>query len=108
MSTNAEYDHLIFTQKLSYGDYLFVYADGNNNIFGLIHPTPDSEYTLEVYITDEDVVDTMGDDIMESMEIKNGNIYDDYDYIFGEEHEMDDETYSLSDSLEQITIYIYI
>ena len=34
-------------------------------------------------MTDEYVVDTMGDDIMESMELKNGKIYDDYDSSCG-------------------------
>ena len=48
-------------------------------------------------------VDNIGDDIMEAMEHKNGTICDDFDYSFGEEHKMDDETYSLSDGLEQNT-----
>ena len=74
MSATREDAHLIFTQNFSSGDYLFVYAYGDNNIVGLITPTPDSEDTLEAYIPDEDVVDTMEVDILEAMELKNGNI----------------------------------
>ena len=29
------------------------------------------------------------------MELKNGHIYDDYDYICGEEYEMDGDNYPL-------------
>ena len=39
---------------------------------------------------------------MEAMEHKNGTICDDFDYSFGEEHKMDDETYSLYDTLKKI------
>ena len=49
---------------------------------------------------DEDMVDTMGDDIMDEMGLRNGNIYDDSDSSCGRENEMDDETYYLYDSLE--------
>ena len=35
---------------------------------------------------------------------KNGKICDDYYYSFGKEHEMDNDTYSLYDTLEQNTI----
>ena len=31
-------------------------------------------------MTDEDVVDTIRDDMLKAMECKNGNICDDYDY----------------------------
>ena len=56
----------------------------------------------------EDVIDTMRDGTLDETERKNGNICDDSDYSFGEEHEMDYNTYSLSDTLEQNIIYIYI
>ena len=39
----------------------------------------------------EEVVDTMGDDILDEMEWKNGNICDDYYSSCGEEHEIYDE-----------------
>ena len=41
--------------------------------------------------------------------MKNGKICDDSGYIYGEDHEMDDKTYSLSDAFEENTrdkIYI--
>ena len=40
----------------------------------------------------EEVVDTMGDDILEAMGWKNGKMYDESDSSCGEEHEMDDDT----------------
>ena len=40
----------------------------------------------------DDVVDTIGYNMMEAMEHKNDNICDDSDYICGEEHAMDDDT----------------
>ena len=49
---------------------IFFYDTGDNNVFGLIQPAPDSEDTLEAYIIDEDVVDTMVDYMLESMEQK--------------------------------------
>ena len=70
MSATGEYDHLIITQNFSPGDYLFVQADGDNNDDGLTQPTPDSVYTPEAYITFDDLIDTMGDDILEAMEQK--------------------------------------
>ena len=42
-------------------------------------------------MSDEDVVDTMRDDILEAMK-KISSIYDDYDSSCEEEHEMDDNT----------------
>ena len=89
MSSTKEYDHFIFPHKFSSDDYLFIYAAGDNNVVSLIYPNPDIEDTPEAYITYEDAVDTMGDDILEVMECKNGNLCDDSDPIFGEEHEMD-------------------
>ena len=60
-------------------------------------------------MTYEYVVDTMGDDVVEAMEWQNGKVYIDSDSSFGEEHKMDNDTYSLSNALEQNTIYyIYI
>ena len=56
-------------------------------------------------------MDTMGDDILQEMEFKNGNIYDDSDSSLWEEHEMGYGTYSLPGDLEQHTrdnIYIWI
>ena len=81
---NGWYDHFIFPQRFSSGDYLFVYADGDNNVVGLIHSTLDSEDTPEYCVPDEYMVDTMGDNIMEEMERKNRKICDDSDSSFGE------------------------
>ena len=54
----------------------------------------------------------MGYDILEAMEFKNVNTYNDYYSNCVGEHGMDDDTYSLSDSLEQNNrdknIYKYI
>ena len=47
----------------------------------------------------EDMVDTMGDDMLEAMELKNGKMCDESYSKCGVEHEMDDDTYSLSDAL---------
>ena len=41
---------------------------------------------------DEEVVDTMGDDMLEEMEWENGKICDDSNYSCEDEHEMDDDT----------------
>ena len=46
---------------------------------------------MEDEIIDEEVIDTMGYDILEEMEWENGKICDDFDYICGKEHGMDDE-----------------
>ena len=51
-------------------------------------------------MTDEYVVDTMGDDILGPMELQNGKIYDDCDSRCGEEHDMDNDTYSLYGDIE--------
>ena len=40
----------------------------------------------------EEVVDTMGDYMLDEMEWKNGKICDDSDSSCGEEHEMDYDT----------------
>ena len=110
MSSTGEDDHSFFPQKFSYSDYLFVYTDGNNNVVDLIHTTPDSADTPEACMPDEDVVDIMGDDMLEAMELKNGKICDDSDYACGGEHEMYYYTYYLSGTPENTrdNIYIYI
>ena len=84
MYSTREDDHLVFKHKLSSGDYLFVYSASENNVVGLIHPTPDSVDTPEAYTKDEDVVDTTGDDMLEALGLKNGNIFDDSDSSCGE------------------------
>ena len=69
----------------------------------MIHPNPDIADIPEAYIPDEDVVDAMGDDMLEAMELKNVKICD-YSYFFcGRRHEMDDYTSSLYDSFEKNT-----
>ena len=83
---------LDFSQNLYYGDYLFVYAYDDNNVVALINPTPESADTPEAKMPYEEVVDTMGYDMLDEMEQKNGKICDDSDYICGEEHEIDDDT----------------
>ena len=82
--STGEDDHFIFTQKISSHDCLFVYSAGDNNIFGLIQPTQDSVDTSEAYMIDNYVVDTMGDDMLEAMEPKNGKIFNDSYYSCGE------------------------
>ena len=57
-------------EKLFYGDYLFVYASDENNVVVLIQPTPESADTPEADIPDEEVVHTMGDDMLETMKLK--------------------------------------
>ena len=74
---------MIFTQKFSSVGYLFVYIAGENNVVGLIYPTTDITDTMEAYMTDYDMVDTMGYNMLEAMELKNDNICDDYDYSCG-------------------------
>ena len=64
MSSTGEDDKLIFTQNFYSCDYLFVYDAGDNNVVGLIQTIPDSADTSESYMPDEDMVDTMGDDIL--------------------------------------------
>ena len=92
MSATWEDEHLIITQKFPSGEYLFVLVAGENNVVGLIHNTPDIADTPEAYNKVEDVFDTMGYDILEAMELKNGKIFDDSYSRCGGEHEMDDDT----------------
>ena len=110
MSNTGEYYHFIYTQKFSSADYLFVFGSGCNNVVSLIHTTTYSKDTPEAYMPDGYVIDTIVYDILEAMELKNGKIFDDSDSRFGEEHEIDDENYAMSNDLEQNTrdnIYIY-
>ena len=81
------------------GDYLFVYDYDDNHVVVLIKTTPDGADTLDFDIEDEELADTMGYDMLEVMESKNCKICDDSDSIYGELHEMDDDTYSLYDAL---------
>ena len=67
MSTTREYYHPVFPQEFSSGDYLLVYDEGDNNVVDLIHPTPYSEDILEAHMPYGDVIDTMGDDMLEAM-----------------------------------------
>ena len=57
-----------FLYHFSSGDYLFFYAYDDNNVVGLMQPTPQRAYTPEVEILYEYVVDTMVDDLVEAME----------------------------------------
>ena len=57
----------ILLQKFYSGDYLFIYAYDDNNVFVLLHPTTDSADTPEAEITNEEVVDTMGDDMLDEI-----------------------------------------
>ena len=59
-------------------------------------------------MTDEDVVYTIVNDMLEEMELKNGKICDDSNYSCGGQHEMDDDTYSLSDALEKNVMTLII
>ena len=68
--TTEEGGQLIFPWKFYSSDYLFVYAADENNVVCLIHPTPQSEDTLESEILDQDVVDTMVDYMLEEMVLK--------------------------------------
>ena len=47
----------------------------------MIHPIPDSADTLDVDMTDDEVADTMWDDMMEATEWKNGKMCDDSDSV---------------------------
>ena len=60
---NFNFPHTFFS-----GDYFFVYDSDNNNVVVLIHPTPYISDTPEDKILDEELVGTMGDDMMEEME----------------------------------------
>ena len=70
-------------QKFSSGNDLSVFDSGKNNVVVSIHPTIESPYTPEYRIKDEDLVDNMGDDMLEATKQENGNICYDYDFRFG-------------------------
>ena len=67
------------SKKISSGDIEYVYAAEDNNGVVLIQTTPESIYTLESGISYDDLVDTMGDDMLEAMERGNGQICNDSD-----------------------------
>ena len=102
MSATGEYDPFVFPHKFSSGDYYFVYAAGENNFVGLLKPTPESSYTSEAKIPYEYMVANVGEDMLEVIERKNGHIYDYSDYICGEKHEIDADTYYRYDALENL------
>ena len=77
-------DTRCFHKKLYYGDYLFVYASDANNFVVLIQTTPDSTDTPESEISYEEVVDTMGGDMLDELEWENGKICDYSDSSCGE------------------------
>ena len=58
----------------------------------MIHPTPENADTPEAEMPYEEVVDSMGDDMLDEMEWKNGKICDESDSSCGEEHEIDNDT----------------
>ena len=58
---------LFFSQKFFPGDYLFVYYYDDNNFVALIYANQDSADTPEAEIPDEDLVDTVGYDMLEAM-----------------------------------------
>ena len=97
-----EDDHLFFPQKFSSSDYFFVCASGDNSVSGLIQPTPDSSNTTDACFPYEYLVDTLVDDMLDAMEIKNDKICDISDSRFGEEHIMDEDTYSISDAYSEV------
>ena len=70
-----------------------MWAVDENHVVGLIQFTPESEDTSEAEITEKGVVDTMGNDMLKAMEHKNCQIYDESNYICGQEHEKDDEIF---------------
>ena len=49
----------------------------------MLQTAPESADTLEAEITDEYLVYTMGDDILDQMECENGHICDESDYSYG-------------------------
>ena len=59
---------MIFPHKLFPGDYLFLCDSADNNDVVLIHPTPEIADTPEAEILEKEVVDTMGEDMLEEME----------------------------------------
>ena len=58
----------------------------------MIQPNLESADTPESEMTYEEVVDTMGYDILDKIEWKNGKICDDSNSSCEEEHEIDHDT----------------
>ena len=58
----------MFSQNFYSGDYLFVYASDENNIVVLIYTTTYSADTPDADMPYEEVVDTMGDDMLDEHE----------------------------------------
>ena len=67
MFTTIEDYHLISPQEFSSSDYYYVYADDEDNVVGQLQTTPKSSDILEAEIPDEDVVNIMGDHILDAM-----------------------------------------
>ena len=67
MSANVKYNHLVFPHRFSSGECLFVYSAGDNSVVSLIYTTSESTDITVAYRTDENVVDTIGDDMLEAM-----------------------------------------
>ena len=59
---------MVYPQKVFSGDYFFVCASGDNNVFVLMNPIPYIADVPEAEMPYEEVVDTMGDDILEAIE----------------------------------------
>ena len=92
ISVAGECDHFIFPQKFSSGAHHFVYADENDNVVGLLYTTPYIIDTPQAEIPDEDVVEIMEDNMLQTMELKKIHICDDSYSRCGQEYNMDDET----------------
>ena len=56
---------LDFSQKFYSGDHLFAYDSYDNSVLVLIQTTPESEDIPEVEMTYKEVVDNMGDDMLD-------------------------------------------
>ena len=80
---------MVFPYELFSGDYRFFYASDEDNFVFLIKPTTESTDTPEAKILEYEVVDTLGDDMLEAIDWKNGKMYGDPDSSCEEEHEMD-------------------
>ena len=67
MYSTGEYYRFICIKTFSSGYYSFVYTDDENNVLGLIQLTTESAYILEAEISDQYLVHTMGNDILQAM-----------------------------------------
>ena len=59
---------MIFSQKFFSGDYLFFYASDENDVVVIIKLTLESADKMEDEVPDDEVVGTMGYDMLETME----------------------------------------